>query len=355
MNFNPKRIFSRSKGIAVERMQKPDPILEHVRITNETVAARREEVLKSARKFIYPLDAPRHRIIKVSIAILSTAVIGFFVFCVVDLYRLQSTSSFMYGVTQVVPFPVAMIGNQQFVSYNDYLFELRHYMHYYETQQHADFSTKAGQQQLAVFRQRSLDQAIQNAYVQRLADENGVSVSGVDVDSAVALVRSQNRLGASDQVFQSVLNEFWGWSVDDFRRELRQELLAQKVVNKLDTQTHDRANQALARLQQGSDFAELAKEASDDQETRANGGDYGKLIDRANTDVAPQVMDALLKLQPGQYSGIINTGDKLVIVKVTQVQGTQLRASDIAFNFRPITDYTKPLQTSLKSRRFIHV
>lgn len=354
MNFSLKRIFNRGKHFTVEHIQKPEPEREDVRITNETVAARREEVLSSARKFIYPLEAPRHRVIKASIAILITAVVGFFAYCSLELYRFQSTSNFIYGVTQVVPFPAAIVGTQP-VSYNDYLFELRHYMHYYETQQHADFTTKTGKQQLAIFKQRSLEQAIQNAYVAHLAAENDVSVSGVDIDSAVALVRSQNRLGASDRVFQSVLSEFWGWSVDDFRRELRQELLAQKVVDKLDTKTHDRANQTLVRLQQGTDFAELAKEVSDDPSTKGNGGDYGILIDRSNAQIAPQVVDALYKLQPGQYSGIINTGFSLEIVKVTQVQGTHIHASHISLTFSPISDYTKPLEESMKARRLIRV
>src|SRR5262249_22266482 len=155
--------------------------------------------------------------------------------------------------------PVAFIGNRQPVLYNDYLFELRHYMHYYETQQRVDFGTAAGKQQLTVFKRNALDRVLQDAYVQGLADAHDISVSSHDIDLAVAQVRSENRLGASDQVFHSVLNEFWGWSVDDFRRELAQELLAQKVVDALDAETHSRADVALARLQAGADFAALAK------------------------------------------------------------------------------------------------
>lgn len=325
------------------------------RITNETIAARREEVLSSARKYIYPLQASKHRVVKWSVGIFIAAVVGFFVFCVLDLYKFQSTSSFMYGVTQVLPFPVAVVDTRYLVSYSDYLFELRHYMHYYATQQNTDFNTKAGRQQLAVFKQRSLDQALQDAYVQRLASTNHVSVSSHDVDVAVALVRSQNRLGASDQVFRNVLNEFWGWSVDDFRRELQQELLAQKVVDKLDTGTHARADSALASLQQGADFSALAKQVSDDTSTRANGGDYGSLIDRTNTGLAPQIIAQLFQLHSGQYSGIIDTGYSLEIVKVTGVQGSQVRAAHISFNFQPVTAYTAPLEAHEKPHLFIHV
>lgn len=350
-----KHLIGRGRQLAAERTRKPELTDDNVRITNETVAARREEVLGSARKYIYPLGAPKHRVVKWSIGILTAAVVVFFGTCLFELYRIQSTSSFIYGVTQVVPFPVAIIGNHQLVSYNDYLFELRRYMHYYQTQQHANFNTKDGQQQLAVFKQRSMDQAVQDAYVQQLADDNHVSVSETDVDNAINLVRTQNRLGASDEVFESVLSEFWGWSVSDFRRELRQELLAQKVVDTLDTQTHARATAALTKLEQGADFAALAKEVSDDAATKDNGGAYPGLIDRANTQLAPQIIDALFKLDPGHYSYVINTGYYLEIVKVDKVQDGQLSASHIAFKLQPLSTYTDPLAKKEPAHKLIHV
>ncbi len=331
------------------------PASDSLRITNETVAARRDEVLASARKYIYPLQASKRRIVRLSVSVFIAAVVGFFGFCTLELYKFQSTSSFIYGVTRVLPFPIAVVNNRYFVSYNSYLFELRRYMHYYQTQQHTDFSTAAGKQQLEVLKQRSLNETMQYAYVERLAATNRLSVSGTDIDSAVALVRSQNRLGSSDQVFANVLNEFWGWSVDDFRRELGQELLAQKVVDKLDIATHDRANQALAQLQHGAAFADVAKSMSDDATTRGNGGDYGIAISKSNTDIAPQIVAELFQLPAGQHSGIINTGYSLEIVEVTSVQGTQVHASHISFNFQPVTTYTSPLQDRQKAHLFVHV
>jgi parvulin-like peptidyl-prolyl isomerase len=328
---------------------------ENLRITNETIAARRDEVLASARKYIYPLQASKHRIVRLSIGIFIAAVIGFFGFCLLELYKFQSTSSFVYGVTRVLPLPLAVIDNRYLVSYNSYLFELRRYMHYYQSQQHTDFSTAAGKQQLTVLKQRSLNEAMQNAYVQRLATIHSVAVSQKDIDTAIALVRSQNRLGSSDQVFENVLNEFWGWSIDDFRQELGQELLAQKVVDRLDTKTHERANQALLQLQQGTAFADVAKSNSDDALTRDNGGDYNIAINKSNTDIAPQVVDELFKLQVGQYSDIINTGYSLEIVKVTSIQGNEVHASHISFNFQPVTTYTQPLEAKENSRLFIHL
>ena len=61
----------------------PEPTLESnvPRITNETVAAHREEVLSSARKYIYPLQHSKHRIVRISLSLLATALVVFFVYC----------------------------------------------------------------------------------------------------------------------------------------------------------------------------------------------------------------------------------------------------------------------------------
>ena len=127
----------------IKRRKAPEERLKEAfanvpKITNETVAEHREEVLSSARKYIYPLQHSRKRIVFMSSSIAALAVFLFLAYILVALYRFQSTSSFIYGVTQVIPFPVAKVGGS-WVSYDSYLFELKRYMHYYETQQQVNF------------------------------------------------------------------------------------------------------------------------------------------------------------------------------------------------------------------------
>jgi parvulin-like peptidyl-prolyl isomerase len=179
-------------------------------------------------------------------------------------------------------------------------------------------------------------------------------VSDPELNNEIALVRDQNRLGSNDQVFADVLKEFWGWSVDDFKRELKQQMLAQKVVATLDTSTQQRAQNVLNQLQQGGNFADLAKKYSDDPSTRDNGGDYGFAIDKNNRDISPQVVDELFKLQAGQTSGIISAGNGLEIVKVQSVSAGKVRASHIMFAFKDVNTYIQPLRDKQKSHTYIH-
>lgn len=323
------------------------------RITNETVAEQREAVLSGARKLIYPLQHSRHRIVVVSVSIFIVLFLIFIAYSLLALYRFNTTSTFMYRVTQVVPFPVGMAGSR-LVSYQDYLFELRHYIHYYETQQGIDFDTDAGNEQLNAFRDIALQSVINNAYVKQLAEQHNISVSNQEVQQQVQLLRSQNRLGSSDEVFEDVLREFWGWSVNDFERELSKQLLAQKVVAALDTEAQDAAQTVISRLEKGAKFSDLVKEFSDDEATKNSGGEYGFSIERTNRDLSPSVIDALFSLEPGQASGVIETPLGLEIVQVQEKSGSGVRASHIFIAFKDINDYTDPLKEDNPQRLFIN-
>src|ERR1035438_8088201 len=66
------------------------------RITNETVATHREDVLKSARKYIYPLQHSKNRIIIITSTIIIVFIVAFFSYCTLALYKFQSYSTFLY-------------------------------------------------------------------------------------------------------------------------------------------------------------------------------------------------------------------------------------------------------------------
>jgi hypothetical protein len=336
------------------RRNKPDAQEGIPRITNESVAEHREEVLGRARKFIYPLRHSRNRVVKLSISIVVSALLIFLIVIGLLLYKFQSTSSFVYGVTRVVPFPVGW-ADGRLVSYESYLFELRHYMHYYQTQQDVNFDSKSGQRQLASLKQRSLDEAFNRAYVAKLASQHHVHVTPAEVNQQVQIAKTQNRLGASEAVFESVLQQFWGWSVSDFKHELSLELLDQKLAATLDTSASERARDAYLKLQSSADFAKLASQVSDDTTTKASGGKYNFAVTETNQDLSPLVVQAIFGLDKGQHSGVIDTGYTLEIVKVLSVNKTQRQAAHMAFQYKDISTFIGPVKAEHKPKAFISV
>ena len=352
---NLKKLVPKSRRKKVATKPTQAVVDESVpRITNETVAEHREKVLSSARKYIYPLQHSKHKIVLISTGLFITALIAFFTYCTLALYRFKSTSGFLYGVTRVIPFPIAKAG-PDFVSYENYLFELRHYIHYYQSQQKVDFNDTLGKQQLASYRSRALQKVIDDAYVKELAAQNHVSISDQELNSEIDLVRSQNRLGANEKGFEDILRDNFGWTINDFKRSLRQEMLAQKLTAKLDTATSARAQQALDELNKGVSFADVAKKYSDDSTSKDKGGSYGILIDKTNRYISAQVTQTLFDLKPGQTSGIINTGFTLEIVKNLGIQDGKVKAAHIVFTLKDINNFLNPLKDKDKTRLFIRL
>jgi parvulin-like peptidyl-prolyl isomerase len=323
-------------------------------ITNETVAEHREEILSTARKYIYPLRLSKHRIVVISTSLFAAVVLLFFIYCGLTLYRFQTTSGFIYGVTQVIPFPIAKAG-PSFVSYQDYLFQLRHYVHYYETQQNVNFSSKTGKQQLDNFKHQAIQDVVNMAFIKQLASKNHVSVTNQQINTEIQLIKNQDGLSNNEKEFESVLNQFWGWSINDFKQELGQQLLSQDVVSRLDTATHARAQAALTALQKGATFATVAAQYSDDTTTKSNGGQFGFPIDQTTRNLSPQTVNTLLGLKPGQASGIVNLGNALEIDQVISVSNGKIEAAHILFNFKSINTYLAPLQKTEKVHTFIQL
>jgi hypothetical protein len=343
----PKR-FKRVKG--EERIQEA---FENIpRITNETVAEHREDVLRGARKYKYPLQHSKHAIVVISTGLLILAVVGFFMYTGLALYKFQSSSSFTYRITQVLPFPVARAGSH-FVSYENYLFELRRYEHYYQTQQRVNFDSKDGKRQLQRYKPEAMDEVVQAAYVKQLASKNHIKITSAEVDLEMTALQAQNQ--SSQQELADVTSNFFGWSLGDLKREISQELLAQKVSATLDTAAQSRAQSVLSQLQGGSDFATLVTQYSDAAD-KANGGQYGNgNISEASTDVPPAVVRELEKLQVGQTSGVIQAGNTLEIVKLTGTNNGKMQAAHISISLTPIQSYVDQYAKVHPTHKYIKV
>lgn len=71
-----------------------------------------------------------------------------------------------------------------------------------------------------------------------------------------------------------------------------------------------------ARLKQGEDFAMLAQAYSEDPNTAANGGDLGFIPESQLEQASVEIRRAVMSLQPGQISPIIETAEGFRILKL---------------------------------------
>ena len=353
----PSSVAEKATALAAPKPEEAMSLENVPQITNETIAEHREEVLGGARKFIYPLAHSKRRIIVVTSVILAATIIALLAYSAAGLYKYYQHNAFLYRVTQVIPFPVARVGSN-FVNYENYLFELRRQIHYYEEQQgneSNDFSAAEDLEQLQQFRKDALERVVSFAYVKKLANQYGIKVSSKEVEERITQMREQNRLGSNDKVFADVLRDFWGWSIADFKRSLKDQILIEKVAAQLDTEASQKAEALLAQAKSGADFAALAKANSGDPASAANGGDYGLAITRSNPNVPPQVINALYKLKPGEVSGIINTGRALEIVKLEKLENDVVTARHMVIPLKDIKAYIDELKAKQPPKTYINL
>ena len=74
----------------------------------------------------------------------------------------------------------------------------------------------------------------------------------------------------------------------------------------------------LLSMRQGAEFADVAKEHSDDKLTANSGGVVGWLS--PDSDLAPTLKKAIFELKPGQVSQAIKDGGKFYIFKINEVR-----------------------------------
>jgi peptidyl-prolyl cis-trans isomerase C len=192
---------------------------------------------------------------------------------------------------------------------------------------------------------RVVDQLVERALILAWAEDNKVAVSDQDVNGRLELIRADY----GTRGFSSYLKS-QDLSLDDFRAIIRDDLIVEAaieaaVVAKVSVSYDDvvayynvhaeefeapaeyhikqiitddkaRAEEALAKLEYGATFEEVAREMSMSPD-RHMGGDVGYTTLDA---VPPGVADVAAKLPPGQVSGVIETPYGFEVVKVVGVR-----------------------------------
>ncbi|HKI26167.1 MAG TPA: SurA N-terminal domain-containing protein [Candidatus Sulfotelmatobacter sp.] len=226
---------------------------------------------------------------------------------------------------------------------------------YYENYQASSAQQAPTGEQGTALRLQILNQMIEDEMLMRRAEKLGLLATDADVDAKFNEVRSP----FTQEEFDKRLAEK-KITVADFKRDIRRSITREKVLNKevsskinitdqdisdyynahkgefnlIEPQYHlaqimvtpfpnpqahnqnDKAqNEADAhkkiqmianRLDSGDDFATLAMKYSEDPETSGNGGDLGTVPESSLRSTDPLTRDAVMKLKPGQYSGIIS-------------------------------------------------
>lgn len=290
------------------------------RITNETVAEHRERILAGGRRFKYPMQYARHRlvfntIIIVVMALLLVVLVGWW-----QLYIVQNTSTFFYRVTRVMPLPVASVDGEQ-VRYGDYLMYYNSSSYYLQRSEQLNQQSEDGRRQLDFIKRKSMDNVIADAYAAKRARELGITVSTDKVNQVIDDDRNTVNGRISQETYDASALNVLGWSPEEYRQDVRAKLIRQEVSYAIDAMARQRQEVVAAKVSQPeADFDKIAAELAGEGVTVGASG----LVPYTNRDGG--LAAAAVKLEKGQVSGAVKTttGDGYYFVKVVEKTDTQV-------------------------------
>lgn len=219
------------------------------------------------------------------------------------------------------------------------------------------FEGADGEGRLLDFKQRLLDNLINQKLIEQAAKDKKIKIADADVKKQI----DQLKAGFKDESqFKDALKSA-GMTLETLTEQIRQQLMTQKLIESLaadkkvtdaDIQTYYKANKSqffqkaskrashilfkvedkkkaekvLAEIKSGGDFGALAKANSIDTATAAKGGDLGW----PSVAYVPEFQAALDKLDKGEMSGLVQTPYGWHIIKVTDERaGAQQKLSEV--------------------------
>ncbi len=288
---------------------------EHAsRITNETVAEHRERILAGGRRFKYPVQYARHRLVINTIAISVVALIAIVSIGWWQLYPQQNSSTFFYRITKVLPLPVAEVDGQ-LVRYSDYLVGYRSQAHYLEFKEGINLRSSENKAQVDYIKRKAMDDAIADAYAAKLAKEVGVSISETQIDAAIERQRQSRDGTASKETYDAIILDHFDWTPDEARGVTARKLLQQEVAYKIDDKASKQRDILAEKLKGSADFDKLATELGGVGTAKVTAG-ITPLVPRNNQDGG--LATTASKLKKGEASGVFKstTGDGYYAVRL---------------------------------------
>ncbi|HMS32177.1 MAG TPA: peptidylprolyl isomerase [Candidatus Saccharibacteria bacterium] len=288
----------------------------------------REHIIKKGERFKNPhsLKLKKKSLVKTSLILVSIMIVIFYLFSYLYIVKLKKDNFLAYSISRVTPFRIGELGGVK-ASYYDYLFELRHELHYLEKKENLAIRNPDHIDQYNDLRTKSLDKTLEVSWSKNKAKQLKIKVEDSDVESKIDAITSQ--FGEEGQnSLKIALNTYYGWSESDLRRSIKNQLYKEKISYQLDTKLAEKRNQLNSELNAGADFSVLVEKYSDDAASKANKGSIG-LVKRDSSILPSDVTSSLFKLNEGQISGPVETASGIYYVKVDKVVDDSSRQGSI--------------------------
>lgn len=218
---------------------------------SEKMKERREEVLARGRKFKYPIQYSKHRLVINTLVITLLAAVLMVGMGWLALFKLQNTSDLLYRLTKVLPIAVAEVEGEK-VRYSDYLLIYRSSIVPIEQQTSQLGEKKDIEAMRKHYRKAALEDAEEFTYALKLGKELGVEVTNQEVDKALENQRKAGGMKRSLDSFKKILKDNFGLSEKEYRRLVYLSLMKKVVAKKIDEKAAGIAKTAAEEIQKNA-------------------------------------------------------------------------------------------------------
>lgn len=202
-------------------------------ITQKNIEESREEILAKGKKFKYPFQYAKHRLMINAIAIGIVAVGTFVAIGAFQLYAAQNTSEVMYRFTRVFGLSVADVDGVK-VRFSDYLMLYRSSVASVERQQGAFDDSDTSKEQKEYYKRQALTSAEDYSYAMAKLEKAGKGVTEAEIDEVIDEHRIIDGEKRSNEAFEGIIHDNFGLSIKEYRRLIALSLAKKKASIEFD-------------------------------------------------------------------------------------------------------------------------
>ena len=328
---------------------------KNLNITQQNLAESRDEILNKGKKFKYPFQYAKHRVVIYTIAIAIVALASFVVVGWYQLYKAQNTGEVMFRFTKVLQLPVAEIDGYK-VLYSDYLMLYRSSITSIERQQgKLDDSNEEVKSRKMFYKRQALNDAEMYSYALAELRERNLTVSASEIDEIIDGHKSINGEKRSDEAFEGIVRDNFGLSMSEYRRLVMLSLAKKKLSIEIDEDAKKAADQVEAALQANkNDFAKVADAMKNNDLVSYEPA--GNAVDATNLDSGrAEVAMKLEKKGDVSERFVSKNGDGYYYVRLAAKEGGKVSYETISIRFSKIDNDVQKMREEGKIKESIEV
>lgn len=206
----------------------------------------------------------------------------------------------------------------------------------------------------ATVKEEVLDQLIEDSVLIQEAKTRSLEVTSQEIDDEFSKIAEAN---GGEEKFVEQISQYFGFSKEQYKEYRVKPLLYR---DKLETavlgddnyskDAKEKAGNALKEIQDGVKFSEVASKYSDDEVTKAQGGDAG-WVGRGTT--VKEYEDAVFALKKGEVSKVVKAVNGYYILKATDIASGKVRVSQILVQVDSFQDWLDKKVSEAKVKKYI--